>query len=252
MASLLEEPQDHRALPAGHHRRFAGLRPRLSDPHHDVRRCAPNIAGPRRVGGRGGLPVRPWLHALSGRHVLRRLDAGRPFRPLRPQAGAADLHGRLERRHRHDGRREIELRSVSLLLFGRFLSGLMAGSQPIAQAAVSDLSPEDQRALNMSLLTLALSVGIVLGPVMGGVLSERHHRTLVRLRDAAVDARPRSRPSPSSGSLSASAIPRRPRKKRSTGCAPSGFSRKPSPRPPFARSRSCISCSSSVSASTTP
>ena len=67
----------------------------------------------------------------------------------------------------------IELRSVALLLFGRFLSGLMAGSQPIAQAAVSDLSPESQRALNMSLLTLALSVGIVLGPVMGGVLSER-------------------------------------------------------------------------------
>ena len=31
----------------------------------------------------------------------------------------------------------IALRSVSLLLFGRFLSGLMAGSQPIAQAATS-------------------------------------------------------------------------------------------------------------------
>jgi MFS transporter, DHA1 family, tetracycline resistance protein len=39
----------------------------------------------------------------------------------------------------------IELRSVALLLFGRFLSGLMAGSQPIAQAAVSDLYP---RSLN--------------------------------------------------------------------------------------------------------
>ena len=67
----------------------------------------------------------------------------------------------------------IELHSVALLLFGRFLSGLMAGSQPIAQAAASDLSPESQRALTMSLLTLALSIGIVLGPVMGGVLSER-------------------------------------------------------------------------------
>jgi MFS family permease len=66
----------------------------------------------------------------------------------------------------------IELRSVTVLLLGRFLSGLMAGSQPIAQAAVSDLSTESQRALNMSLLTLALSIGIVLGPVMGGVLSE--------------------------------------------------------------------------------
>jgi MFS transporter, DHA1 family, tetracycline resistance protein len=51
----------------------------------------------------------------------------------------------------------IVLRSAALLLFGRFPSGLMAGSQPIAQAAVSDLSPESQRVLNMSLLALALS-----------------------------------------------------------------------------------------------
>jgi MFS family permease len=67
----------------------------------------------------------------------------------------------------------IALRSVVLLLSGRFLSGLMAGSQPIAQAAVSDLSSDAERALNMSLLTLALSIGIVVGPVMGGVLSDQ-------------------------------------------------------------------------------
>src|SRR5258708_20022902 len=54
----------------------------------------------------------------------------------------------------------IELRSVALLLFGRFLSGLMARSQPIAQAPLSDLSPESQPPLTMSLLTLSLSVVI--------------------------------------------------------------------------------------------
>jgi MFS transporter, DHA1 family, tetracycline resistance protein len=63
--------------------------------------------------------------------------------------------------------------SIWLLLGGRLLSGLMAGSQPIAQAAVSDLSSAAERAANMSLLTLALSVGIVAGPLMGGILSDR-------------------------------------------------------------------------------
>ena len=141
---------------------------------------------------------------------------------------------------------------MSLLLFGRFLSGLMAGSQPIAQAAVSDLSPEDQRALDMSLLTLALSVGIVLGPVMGGVLSERI------ISNSAFDF---ATPLWTAAALAAISFlwilvgfrdTAPASEKRSTGCARSGFSRKPSPRPPFARSRSCISCSSSVSASTTP
>jgi MFS transporter, DHA1 family, tetracycline resistance protein len=63
--------------------------------------------------------------------------------------------------------------NIWLLLGGRLLSGLMAGSQPIAQAAVSDLSSNTERAANMSLLTLALSVGIVAGPLMGGILSDR-------------------------------------------------------------------------------
>jgi MFS family permease len=67
----------------------------------------------------------------------------------------------------------VQLCNIWLLLGGRLLSGLMAGSQPIAQAAVSDLSSNAERAANMSLLTLALSVGIVAGPLMGGILSDR-------------------------------------------------------------------------------
>lgn len=62
--------------------------------------------------------------------------------------------------------------SLTLLLVGRGLSGLMAGSQPIAQAAISDLSTPETKALNMSLVTFMLCVGLVLGPLMGGIFSD--------------------------------------------------------------------------------
>lgn len=61
---------------------------------------------------------------------------------------------------------------LEVLLFGRFLGGLMAGAQPIAQAAVGDLSTQANKALNMSVMTLALSIGIIAGPLLGGVLSD--------------------------------------------------------------------------------
>ena len=62
--------------------------------------------------------------------------------------------------------------SLTLLLAGRALSGLMAGSQPIAQAAISDLSTPETKALNMSLITFVICIGLVLGPLMGGVFSD--------------------------------------------------------------------------------
>lgn len=62
--------------------------------------------------------------------------------------------------------------SLTLLLVGRGLSGLMAGSQPIAQAAISDLSTQETKALNMSLITFVICIGLVLGPLMGGIFSD--------------------------------------------------------------------------------
>lgn len=62
--------------------------------------------------------------------------------------------------------------SIFLLMLGRALSGLMAGSQPIAQAAISDVSTPETKALNMSIMTLALSVANVAGPLIGGVCSD--------------------------------------------------------------------------------
>ena len=62
--------------------------------------------------------------------------------------------------------------SLSILLIGRALSGLMAGSQPIAQAAISDLSTPETKALNMSMITFVICIGLVLGPLLGGVFSD--------------------------------------------------------------------------------
>lgn len=63
--------------------------------------------------------------------------------------------------------------SVWLLLFGRGLSGLMAGCQGIAQAAIADMSTPENKAYNMSIMSLAFSVGVIVGPVLGGVASDR-------------------------------------------------------------------------------
>ncbi|MFM0646013.1 MFS transporter [Paraburkholderia bryophila] len=63
--------------------------------------------------------------------------------------------------------------SVWLLLVGRGLSGLMAGCQGIAQAAITDMSTPDNKAYNMSIMSLAFSAGVIVGPVLGGVTSDR-------------------------------------------------------------------------------
>src|SRR3990167_9036469 len=67
----------------------------------------------------------------------------------------------------------VEWSSLSLLFLGRALSGLMAGSQPIAQASIADLSTLQTKAFNMSLISLSYSFGAVIGPLIGGVMSDK-------------------------------------------------------------------------------
>ncbi len=62
--------------------------------------------------------------------------------------------------------------SIAMLFAGRALSGLMAASMPIALAAISDLSTHEDKAVHMSFVALVQSVGFVLGPFLGGVLSD--------------------------------------------------------------------------------
>lgn len=64
--------------------------------------------------------------------------------------------------------------SFILLLLGRAVSGFTAGNQPIAQAALVDISETDeQRTKYMGLIIVAGAIGLVIGPVIGGVLSDR-------------------------------------------------------------------------------
>jgi len=68
----------------------------------------------------------------------------------------------------------IWMHSLSLLLVGRVIAGFTAGSQSIAQAAIVDISSEERKARNIGLILLAISLGFVFGPIIGGVLSDVH------------------------------------------------------------------------------
>ena len=54
------------------------------------------------------------------------------------------------------------------LIIGRIIAGFTSGSQPIAQAAIVDVSSDIHKARNIGLILLAVSLGFVLGPILGG------------------------------------------------------------------------------------
>lgn len=56
--------------------------------------------------------------------------------------------------------------SVLLFIFSRFLAGFFGGSFPIAQASMIDISDENTKSRNLSLVTLAASMGFVVGPLI--------------------------------------------------------------------------------------
>lgn len=68
----------------------------------------------------------------------------------------------------------VELHSLLLLIFGRIISGVTSGSQPIAQAAIIDISHEEHKTRNIGYILLALSLGFILGPLLGGVLADKN------------------------------------------------------------------------------
>lgn len=64
--------------------------------------------------------------------------------------------------------------SLWLLIVGRAITGFTAGNQPIAQAAVVDMRATDtERARNMGYIVAGISAGLVGGPIIGGVLSDK-------------------------------------------------------------------------------
>jgi DHA1 family tetracycline resistance protein-like MFS transporter len=64
--------------------------------------------------------------------------------------------------------------SLWVLIFGRFITGFTAGNQPIAQAAMVDMSRDDaEKTRNVGYVVTGLSLGLVAGPIIGGVFSDK-------------------------------------------------------------------------------
>ncbi len=65
----------------------------------------------------------------------------------------------------------VVINSFLLLLIGRIIAGFTAGSQSIAQAAIVDISEPQHKARNLGLILFFSSLGFIVGPMIGGILS---------------------------------------------------------------------------------
>lgn len=64
------------------------------------------------------------------------------------------------------------LHSLLLIYLSRIIAGLTAGSQPIAQAAIIDMSTPEQKTRNIAYIMLCVCTGIILGPLLGSFLTD--------------------------------------------------------------------------------
>jgi MFS transporter, DHA1 family, tetracycline resistance protein len=61
--------------------------------------------------------------------------------------------------------------TLSMLFLARVLMGIFGATIPTAQAAVADVTTPEDRARGMGLIGAAIGLGFILGPALGGVLS---------------------------------------------------------------------------------
>ena len=66
----------------------------------------------------------------------------------------------------------IHLRHLPLLFVARALDGATGGNISVAQAAISDVTPPEHRARTFGLIGAAFGLGFILGPYIGGKLSD--------------------------------------------------------------------------------
>lgn len=67
----------------------------------------------------------------------------------------------------------VDLKLPLLIILGRVIAGFTAGSQPIAQAAIIDVSQKDNKTQNIGFILAASSLGFILGPLIGGIFSDK-------------------------------------------------------------------------------
>lgn len=67
----------------------------------------------------------------------------------------------------------LMISSVLLLFLSRILVSLMDGSQAIAQAAIIDISSKAEKTKHISMITMGGVLGFIVGPMVGGILSDK-------------------------------------------------------------------------------
>ncbi|WHN64814.1 MFS transporter [Cysteiniphilum sp. QT6929] len=75
----------------------------------------------------------------------------------------------------------LALGSLSIFMLSRFICGFFGGSFSIAQAVILDISNENNRVKNLSLITLSASIGFVFGPLITtavGLLSQTEYQAI--------------------------------------------------------------------------
>ncbi len=65
----------------------------------------------------------------------------------------------------------IATKNIPLLFLGRALDGITGGNLAVAQAAIGDVSTDENRSKNFGLIGAAFGLGFILGPYIGGRLS---------------------------------------------------------------------------------
>ncbi|MGZ4893714.1 MAG: MFS transporter, partial [Halobacteriota archaeon] len=66
----------------------------------------------------------------------------------------------------------IITQNLPLLFVARAFDGITGGNIPVAQAVVADITPPRERAKNFGLIGAAFGLGFIIGPYIGGKLSD--------------------------------------------------------------------------------
>ncbi len=66
----------------------------------------------------------------------------------------------------------IVTQNIFLLFFSRVVDGISGGSISVAQAAIADMTKPRERARHFGLIGAAYGTGFIIGPVLGGLLSD--------------------------------------------------------------------------------
>ncbi len=68
----------------------------------------------------------------------------------------------------------LTINNLWLIILGRIVGGMTAGSFPIAQAAIIDISDQNNKSTFLGWIVLSNGIGFMCGPLLGGALQEIH------------------------------------------------------------------------------